>query len=326
MGDGVARNPRSPAVRSDAGAVGTTVVIPAYNEEQGLGVVLAKVCQMASSRRIEVVVVDDGSTDETFAVASRFPCRVVRHTVNRGKGAAMRTGVAIAAGDRIIFIDADDTYPAEAVLEMAEALEHHDMVVATRTDTKGNTPWINRVGNDLFGLMIRRMYGLDRKDPLTGLYGIRRNHFERMRIRSRGFGIETEVAIKGASMGLDTLEIPTSYRPRLGSKKLRALPDGLVVLRTIWRLLALFNPVALFFVPGLGLTILGTALAIAVFVSTLTVGGIGLASASGVLAGMMALLGIQMMVFGLAGAVYAQAHWYTRPGRLAQLASSRSFR
>lgn len=303
-----------------------TLVIPAYNEERGLEVVLAEICPEASAHGIEILVVDDGSIDGTCEVADRFPCRVVRHQTNLGKGAAMRTGVANAAGDSIIFIDADGSYPAKAVVEIADKLRDHDMVVATRQDTPESTPAINRVGNALFGWMIQRLYGLRRNDPLSGLYGIRREHFERMHVRSRGFGIETEIAIKGASMGLSILEIPIAYRPRLGDKKLRPFPDGLVVLRTIWRLLALFNPLALFFAPGLLLTLLGTGLTIVVFVSTLTVGGIGLASASGVLAGMMALLGIQMMVFGMAGAVYAQAHWYTRPNRLARYAASRSVR
>ena len=303
-----------------------TLIIPAYNEESGLEVVLAEICPEASAHGIEVLVVDDGSVDSTLAVAGRFPCRAVRHQTNLGKGAAMRTGVANAAGDSIVFIDADGTYPPEAVREIADKLRYHDMVVATRKETRASTPAINRFGNALFGWMIRRLYGLHRNDPLSGLYGIRREHFERMNVRSRGFGIETEIAIKGASMGLSILEIPIAYRPRLGTKKLRPFSDGLVVVRTIWRLLALFNPLALFFAPGLVLTVVGTVLTIAIFVSTLTVGGIGLASASGVLAGMMALLGIPMMVFGMAGAVYAQAHWYTRPSRLARYAASLSVR
>jgi dolichol-phosphate mannosyltransferase len=309
----------------DSGFV-ATVVIPAFNEEAGLEAVLGGVYSAAGSEAIEVVVVDDGSTDATSAVAGRFPCAVIRHPRNLGKGVAMRTGVTNAGTDRIVFIDADATYPAELVVEIAGRLDEYDMVVATRRETSDNTPSLNRFGNVAFGWIIRALYGLKRRDPLTGLYSIRREHFARMRVRSRGFGIEAEIAIKAAVMGLNVLEIPTEYRPRLGQKKLRALPDGLVVLRTIWHLLALFNPIALFFVPGVVLTGVGTVLAIAIYVSSVTVGGIGLASASGVLAGMVALLGIQMMVFGTAGAVYAQAHWYTRPTRLTRLAFSRRVR
>jgi glycosyltransferase involved in cell wall biosynthesis len=303
-----------------------TLVIPAFNEEQGLAVVLAEICPMAASQGIEILVVDDGSSDATAGVAEGFPVRLERHPSNLGKGAAMRTGVDNATADRIVFIDADGTYPVDAVVEIADRLRDHDMVVAIRRDDGPATPGINRLGNALFGWMIRRLYGLQRHDPLSGLYGIRREHFQHMHVRSRGFGIEAEIAIKGASMGLSILEIPTAYRPRLGEKKLRPFSDGLVVLRTVWRLLALFNPLALFFAPGLVLTVVGVALTVVVFVSTLTVGGIGLASASGVLAGLVALLGIQMMVFGMAGAVYAQAHWYTRPSRLARYAASQGVR
>ena len=117
-----------------------TLVIPAYNEERGLEVVLAEICPEASAHGIEILVVDDGSIDGTCEVADRFPCRVVRHQTNLGKGAAMRTGVANAAGDSIIFIDADGSYPAKAVVEVADKLRDHDMVVATCQDTPEALP------------------------------------------------------------------------------------------------------------------------------------------------------------------------------------------
>ena len=91
-----------------------SIVVPAYNEEAGIPVILKKILASVDGDH-EVLVVDDGSTDGTCSLASEFPCRVVRHAKNRGKGAALRTGARHASGQYVLFIDADDTYPAEAL-------------------------------------------------------------------------------------------------------------------------------------------------------------------------------------------------------------------
>ena len=94
---------------SQQGKIANTVIVPAYNEEQGLAVVLDKLFQVLDDT-YEVIVVDDGSTDPTAEVARRFPCRLVQHEVNKGKGEALKTGFREARSESIIWIDADDTY------------------------------------------------------------------------------------------------------------------------------------------------------------------------------------------------------------------------
>ena len=80
----------------------------------------------------EVIVVDDGSGDGTSEAASRFPCRVIRHEENKGNGEALKTGIREAKGENIIWIDADDTYPAKLIPQMAEALKTCGVVVCSR--------------------------------------------------------------------------------------------------------------------------------------------------------------------------------------------------
>jgi glycosyltransferase involved in cell wall biosynthesis len=95
-------------------AVTATILLPAYNEEDALPSVLADLAAVAQDDW-EILVVDDGSTDRTAEIASRHPCRLLRHATNLGKGAAMQTGFAYARGDRVVVMDADATYPASAL-------------------------------------------------------------------------------------------------------------------------------------------------------------------------------------------------------------------
>jgi len=175
-------------------------------------------------------------------VASSFPCRVVRHAERRGKGAAMRTAIRLARGKNVVFIDADGSYPAPAIPEIARALEGCDMVVASRVTGREHVPPLNRIGNAVFRGCIRRVYGFRPDDPLTGLYGLKREHLLSMELSSRGFGIEAEIAIKAAGMGLRTRDVPIEYGARIGQAKLNGLKDGFFILLTIVRFLPRYRP------------------------------------------------------------------------------------
>jgi len=203
----------------------TTVIVPAYNEEEGLPLTLERL-QSALRDGFEVIVVDDGSTDRTAEVACRYPCRLFRHPLNRGKGWALKTGLRQARGRNVVWIDADDTYPVEAIPAMATALDTYDLVVCSRACGYDNIPVFNRLGNWLFRTLIRGIYGFQAHDPCTGLYGVRREHLERMRLTAHRFAIEPEVSIKSGRMKLNTLEMPIRYRPRVGATKLNAFRAG----------------------------------------------------------------------------------------------------
>lgn len=215
--------------------VKTTVIIPAYKEEQGLPIVLEKLLKLTDDSYEVIVVVDDddGSPDKTSEKASSFPCKVIKHEQNEGKGEAMKAGVAEAQGENIIFIDADDTYPVEAIPNMAKLLEDFDMVAGSRSKGRENIPRFNRIGNFIFSHLLKYLHGSKVKDPLTGLYGLKKAHFERMQLYSKGFTIETEIAIKAARVGLKVTEIPIEYSPRLGKQKLGGIKHGWQILKTI---------------------------------------------------------------------------------------------
>jgi glycosyltransferase involved in cell wall biosynthesis len=214
------------------GAWAATVVLPAYNEERGLSALLPSLLEL-SRDRFEVVVVDDGSTDATASLAESFGCRVVRHAANAGKGVAVRTGLIAARGEKVIVMDADDTYPVDAVVEIIDRLDDCEMVVGTRTLGRKNIPLLNRFGNALLTSAIRLASGSRWTDPLTGLYGLRRSALERLDLRSTGFSLEAEIAIKSAGLGLRVVDHPIVYRARAGASKLHPVRDGIRIAAVI---------------------------------------------------------------------------------------------
>ena len=220
----------------------TTILLAAYNEQRGLAVVLEKLRVLVDDG-CEILVVDDGSTDATATVAEGAGARVVRHDRNRGKGAAIRTGVEHARGVKTVMMDADDTYPIEAIPAIIDALDHYEIVEGVRDTGRTNISPFNRAGNNLFRRVISLAAKRSVADPLTGLYGLRTNLLRNMNLTSEGFGIEAEIVIKAGRLGASLAEVPIDYRPRIGASKLNPVRDGLVILRTIASL-ALSTPAA----------------------------------------------------------------------------------
>src|ERR1035438_7218944 len=104
-----------------------SIVIPAFNEEQGVGHVVGELREVLAANGIasEIIVVDDGSTDKTAEVAAAAGARVFRHRSNRGYGAALKSGIAGASNDNIVITDADGTYPCEYIPQMLARSEEH---------------------------------------------------------------------------------------------------------------------------------------------------------------------------------------------------------
>jgi Glycosyl transferase family 2 len=291
------------AARPKSGGIQTTVVLPAYNEGAALPHVLEEL-EASLDPSYEVVVVDDGSTDDTAEVAERHRCRLIRHSSNRGKGVAIRTGIAEAQGENVVIMDADATYPVPAIAEMVGLLDENDLVRGIRSSEKEAMPLVNRFGNWLFNKLLAISHGLEGTDHLSGLYGLRRSAALRLGTEATGFDIETEIGIKAQTQGLRVAEVPISYLPRVGEKKLSPWRDGFRILGRVIVLLLIYNPWITFIVPGLLLMAVSVVGAIWLSQGDVVTSYLGLSIHSFIVAALGTLAAFQLVIFGVAAALY----------------------
>ena len=204
----------------------TSLVIPAYNEEEGLPLVVREYLDVVD----EVIMVDDGSSDGTFQAAQRLvgeKVKLLRHEVNQGKVAALRTGVVQASGDVIIFTDADNTYPARYVPQLVqEIVKGADLVLGARIQARENIPAFNRLGNNIFSFLATYISCIRIKDSQTGMRAFRREMFDKLDVKAKGLEFETKMTVRAAKLGYKIVEIPIEYRERVGKSKLNPLKDG----------------------------------------------------------------------------------------------------
>ena len=110
-----------------------SIIIPAYNEETGIKSTLEKLVEGKYHEKYEIIIVDDGSTDKTKEISEEFPVRVVSHTVNKGYGAALKTGIRKSTTDKIVLMDSDGQHDPAYLDELVDLLEEHEMVIGCRT-------------------------------------------------------------------------------------------------------------------------------------------------------------------------------------------------
>ncbi len=206
-----------------------SVVIPALNEERSIPLVLR-----ALPRRLvhEIVVVDNGSTDDTARVARQHGARVVAEPA-RGYGAACLAGIAACdAPDIVAFVDADfSDRPEELADVLAPLLDGHaDLVVGSRTlgrRERGALLPHARLGNALATTLIRRFFGV-RFTDLGPFRAIRAAALAGLDMRDRDFGWTVEMQVKAARRGLRCVEVPVSYRRRVGRSKISGTIAGTI--------------------------------------------------------------------------------------------------
>ncbi len=221
------------------------ILLPTLNEEEGLERTYAELPLDHLNRsgfHTRVLVVDGGSTDGTVDVARRLGLPVLRQ-VGRGKGNAVRQGLAAAIeqGDELVAIlDADYSYVAESLLPAFSLLAAGtDLVVGARRPfhdpSESLRTVVHRVADALLSLTAARMSGVPFLDICSGLWGVRTDAVRRVRLESEGFEIEAELFLKMAREGLRVSQVPVTYRPRVGDAKLHAVRDGSRILLTILR-------------------------------------------------------------------------------------------
>ena len=187
---------------------------------------------------LEVIVVDDGSSDATGAMARGAGARVLRHEVNRGKGAALQAGfdAALDAGaDVVLALDADGQHPPASVPGFLAALDGADLVVGSRNADRRGMPWLRRVTNDVTSWWVSRLAGQRIEDSQSGYRAIRADVIRRVRPASTRFEYESEFLVAAARAGfrIGSAPIPTLYNAP--GSHINPLRDTIRFIRFVWR-------------------------------------------------------------------------------------------
>jgi glycosyltransferase involved in cell wall biosynthesis len=221
-----------------------SVVIPAMNEGAAVGEVVRELA--AAARWHEILVIDDGSADDTGAQAEAAGARVIRHPYNKGNGAAVKSGIRAATGEYILIVDGDGQHrPADAV-RLTSRLGEYDLVVGARssaTQAGSARRWGNAALNRLAGFLTER----EIPDLTSGFRAARRSALvEFLGLLPNGFSTPTTTTMCFLKAGYSVAFEPVEARQRVGASKIRLSSDGPKFLLIVLRVITIFSPFRIF--------------------------------------------------------------------------------
>lgn len=226
-----------------------SIVIPVYNEEKTIGIVLDKLSKMSLPLDVEIIVINDGSKDSSQKIIKEKSARnkkvkLIEHRKNQGKGAAVITGFKSAKGDILLIQDADLEYnPQDIPMLLSPIISGKEKVVyGTRLRRKAvlfgkdKTPLpFHFFGNKFLSLITTILYGESITDMETGYKVLKKSVLDGINLKSRSFDFEPEITAKILKKGIHILELDISTNPRGydEGKKIRPVHDGLIALWTL---------------------------------------------------------------------------------------------
>lgn len=271
-----------------------SIVIPAYNEAEAITMTVEELLRTPGLEAAEIVVVDDGSTDDTAERVARLErVALIRHKVNRGYSAAIATGARLSKGDYILWYDGDGQHRPEDLLKVARCLVEQDLEYCIGVRAPGSVePRDRRFGKFILRLAVRIATKQPVGDFNSGLRGFRRDVLLRyLHLLPTGFGASTMTTLLMLERGHIGQEVPIVVRGRIGKSSVKQVRDGFRTLMIILRIFLLFKPLLFFGVIGM-LLILGGG--VYGFVEAITQ-----RQGFPVFGALIIILGVQSLFFGL---------------------------
>lgn len=251
---------------------GVSIIVPCFNEERSIAETGRALCAAASvlDEPVEIIFVNDGSSDQTaerleaLAKTSEI-VRSLRHNINRGYGASLKTGIESSRYDRIVITDADGTYPNERIPELVRQLVDADMVVGARQGTGGDS-WIRTFVKGLLLRFGRLMSGAEIADINSGLRAMRSRWVRQFWFMlPDGFSFTTTITLSMHLSHLRVVYVPIEYRQRVGKSSIRPVSDTIRIFSQVFRTVAYFRAFRVF--STIAVALLASACVVAVSTS-----------------------------------------------------------
>ncbi len=222
----------------------TSIVVPAYNEGPAVGALVSALAAAAQWR--EILVVDDGSQDDTASQAAAAGARVLSHPYNKGNGAAVKTGLRAAAGDFVLIVDADGQHQPADAARLVERLETYDLVIGARRPASQAT-WSRRIGNAVLNRLASYLADHPIPDLTSGFRAARRDCLlEFIHFLPNGFSTPTTTTLAFLRAGYSVAFEPIDAAQRTGRSKIRLRSDGVRFLLILLKVITIFSPLRIF--------------------------------------------------------------------------------
>lgn len=239
-------------------SVRVTILLPAYNEEEAIANTVRKIKELYPD--FEVLVVDDGSTDNTLQVAMDAGANVWPHPYNIGNGAAVKTGLRIAQGDWVLMMDADGQHQPEDITRFLDERDRYDMVVGART-TRSETSLHRDLANWLYNGLASYVTRFNVMDLTSGFRLVKKSvAMKYLYLLPNTFSYPSTITLAYLRSGRTVKYIPIKSKKRLGKSKISLVKDGTKFLLIIVKIATLFAPLRIFLPISLTLLLAGCLL------------------------------------------------------------------
>ncbi|HEX7026639.1 MAG TPA: glycosyltransferase family 2 protein [Gammaproteobacteria bacterium] len=232
-----------------------SVILPAKNESRSIGSVIKQIREHLPDA--EVIVVDDGSTDDTATIAEQAGARVISHPYAKGNGAAIKSGARGATGSTLVFMDADGQHDPADITRLLTRLETYDMVVGARRN-RSHASLSRGLANRFYNLLASYMTGQHVADLTSGFRAVHAGKFrEFLYLLPNGFSYPTTITMAFFRAGYSVAYEPINAAQREGNSHLKPWKDGVRFLLIIFKIGTLYSPLKLFFPAALAFLLLG---------------------------------------------------------------------